>query len=136
MVRAFSFQPIIKLKIMNITPLTVYFWQQADTICSFFHGLGIAGIIISIISLIIFAGVKDENSESPYLSTISKVIKFVLIPMTIISWLTFALFPRSNTIAMMVVIPELANSKMIKEDLPQIYDVAIDALKKQLAPKN
>ena len=50
-------------------------------------------------------------------------------------WVLFALTPSSKTIAMMVVIPKIVDSKVVQQDLPEIYDLALKALKEQLTPK-
>lgn len=36
---------------------------------------------------------------------------------------------------MMVVIPKLAESKVVQQDLPEVYDLALKALKEQLTHK-
>ena len=48
---------------------------------------------------------------------------------------TYTLIPTSNTIAMMVVIPEIAKSKVIQTDLPDLYNAAVSALKAAIAPE-
>jgi hypothetical protein len=40
--------------------------------------------------------------------------------------------PSSKTIAAMVVIPEIANSDVIKRDIPDIYEAAIGKLRAEL----
>jgi hypothetical protein len=42
------------------------------------------------------------------------------------------MFPSSKTIALMVVIPALLNSEPIQKDLPELYQMAKDALKQTL----
>lgn len=43
-----------------------------------------------------------------------------------------ALLPGSKTIAMMVVVPALVESKAIQQDLPELYELGVSALKSQL----
>lgn len=43
------------------------------------------------------------------------------------------LIPTSKTIAMMVIIPEIAHSKVVQQDLPDIYNAAVKSLKDQLS---
>lgn len=45
------------------------------------------------------------------------------------------LLPSSKTIALMYVLPEIANSKVMQQDVPELYDMAIKALKDQLSSK-
>jgi hypothetical protein len=51
-----------------------------------------------------------------------------------LSILVVTLTPSSKTFALMVVLPRLADSQFIQKDAPDIYKLAIDALKKQLQP--
>lgn len=45
------------------------------------------------------------------------------------------LMPSSKTIAMMVIIPKLAESKALQQDIPELYDLALKSLKEQITPK-
>jgi len=47
--------------------------------------------------------------------------------------LATALLPSSRTIAAMYVLPRIAESRVIQTDLPELYDMAIGALKDQLS---
>ena len=58
-----------------------------------------------------------------------------LIPVVLFTWLGCILIPSSSTIAMMVVIPKIAESKAIQQDLPDIYELAIKTLKDELQKK-
>ena len=60
-----------------------------------------------------------------------KAIKPSVILFMVISVLN-VFIPSSSTIAMMVVIPEIAHSKVVQQDLPDIYNAAVEALKNQL----
>lgn len=52
-----------------------------------------------------------------------------------ISSLIGLLTPSSQTVAMMVVIPKIADSKVIQEDIPSLYEAALEALKEQIKKK-
>lgn len=43
-----------------------------------------------------------------------------------------ALIPSSGTFAAMTIIPGIANSDVIKKDLPDLYQAAMDKLKESL----
>lgn len=40
--------------------------------------------------------------------------------------------PSSDTIAMMVVIPQITQSSVVQKDIPELYRSAVEALKRQL----
>lgn len=140
---------------MNITPLTIYFWQLADRISPCFLTFSILFGIASIILMIIHAcwcadlsdykAKKKNNSErenywdddiAKHETLVKWTAKWKLfLPVSIVLGFLSALSPCSNTIAMMVVIPEIAKSKMMQQDLPDIYNAAVQALKDQLQKK-
>ena len=64
-----------------------------------------------------------------------RLAKWILIPIVALSLSVNALVPSSKTVAMMVVIPAIAQSKVVQKDLPDIYDIAVTALKGALTHK-
>lgn len=56
-----------------------------------------------------------------------------LFPVSFLLIVLANLVPTSKTVAMMVIIPEIAHSKVVQQDLPDIYNAAVKALKDQLA---
>lgn len=64
-----------------------------------------------------------------------KVRKLIAIPtfsFIIINIFLAAFIPSKNAVAMMYVIPAIAKSKVVQEDIPEIYNAAIEALKNNL----
>mgnify|MGYP003343747700 CR=1 FL=1 len=108
---------------MNISPLTIYLWQLADKIVSasgLFAGmLGLACGFASTIFLL-------ENHNG------CKRAQWFLYPAMFFAFSISIFTPSSNTIAMMVVIPEIAHSKAVQQDLPDVYNAAVEAVKSQL----
>lgn len=116
---------------MNITPLTIYLWQITDKIItSSFVFAVILGLAV-LFSVIFYCVSKSDGDDGAAELLIFKasIMPFILsLAMTV-------LLPSSKTIAMMVVIPKIAESKVIQQDLPDIYNAAIKSLKEQLAEK-
>lgn len=113
---------------MNITPLTIYLWQLADQLKDFSKVV----VIMLLISCAIvgFASTYPEM-ESDTRHGMWRWCRKLLIAAASFGF-TATLLPSSSTIAMMVVVPEIAHSKVIQQDLPDIYNAAVDALKNQL----
>ena len=44
--------------------------------------------------------------------------------------------PSTKTIAVMYAVPAIVNSKPVQQDLPELYQMGVEALKAQLAPKS
>jgi len=115
---------------MNISPFTIYLWQLADKAL---NGIGLAGVVLSIVFFVasacfVFA---YEDYEVPAREAAKKVLKRTA-PIAAACNLLWLLIPSSNTIAMMIIIPEIAHSKVVQQDLPDIYNAAVKALKDQL----
>ena len=87
---------------------------------------------------IIFAGGSAIASVEPQDLTPEKRSKIRVAGITSLLLASVFFFantfvPSSKTIAMMVIIPEIAHSKVVQQDLPDIYNAAVKALKDQLA---
>lgn len=111
---------------MNITPLTIYLWQLADKVQGMFCA---ASIVLAIIIFLILFICTVEECTPPWKTLMTFTVGFVL------SILAYLIVPSSNTVAMMVVIPKIAESKAVQQDLPDLYNAAVQALKDQLIKK-
>lgn len=106
-----------------MTPFTIYLWQLADNIKDLFGVAtlsfgGVAGFVLFISFL-----EEDKNSAK---------IGLVALLAALISGACTTLVPSSKTIAMMVAIPAIANSEPIQKDLPELYQLAKEAMKEQI----
>lgn len=108
---------------MNISSLTIYLWQLADNVqtAAFILASLAGGLGIFLWYAWLSEGIEDAKNASLLSGFFFSV------------FLSAAVFiPSSKTIAMMVVIPEIAHSKVVQQDLPDIYNAAVKALKDQL----
>lgn len=116
---------------MNITASTIYFWQLADRLLKsleFISGILAIALLFSIVFLV---GTNlDKGLEA--VKPLARGMTWILAPCFFLSYAALTLVPSSNTIAMMVVIPKIAESKAIQQDLPDIYNAAVEALKSSL----
>ena len=115
---------------MNISPLTIYLWQLADevkTACGFVVAMLLVSIGVFFTLSLVAAAQADDEGLNLTKKTMKK-LSFVSLALFVSGILT----PSSKTIAMMVVIPEIAHSKVVQQDLPDIYNAAVEALKSQL----
>lgn len=130
-----------KQKLMNT--FTIYIWGILDNVkCTCIVLVGIAAAL-TIIPTIIFVG---GSGKEPYETTAAyeerrkrkaKMLKFpkfpkIFMPIGFILLIVQALIPSSGTFAAMTIIPEIANSDVIKKDLPDLYQAAMDKLKESL----
>jgi hypothetical protein len=105
---------------MNISALDIYIWQQVERMTGCCIAMSVfAGIIL----FIYFMANDGKMRKSIAISTFAFIIINIL----------FATFiPSKNTVAMMYIIPAIAKSKVVQEDIPEIYDAAVEALKNNL----
>jgi hypothetical protein len=123
---------------MEITPLTIYLWQLVDglkdaLILPFAIGLiaGLASFIIATIA----TNTKNYNGDpemGPEMSRRVFRMSYCALSIAVVCGLMNVLIPTSKTVAMMVIIPGIANSSVIQEDVPELWDVAVKALKEKL----
>lgn len=107
-----------------MNPFYIYLWGQADTLKEFLMSGGFVIFTIAVIYSFYHLIMNEELIVS----------KFALV-LSAITIIFGALIPSSKTIAAMVIIPEIAKSKAIQEDLPEIYDMAIKQLKASISEK-
>lgn len=139
---------------MKIDPLTIYLWQLADRLIGISVPImiisGIAFLIFLIISRVAAAsigkykGLKKSRPETNWDDDLGQAMAVQATTRSAWKWLLFVatiagaaytIIPESKTIAMMVVIPKIAESKVIQQDLPDLYEIAIKALKEQIGTK-
>lgn len=115
---------------MTLSPFIIYLWGIADNLQTLFCILGIIFGIAALFTLL-FANIERGGFATPE-------GKRLVRPFAITACLAFvcaacaALTPSSKTLAIMVVAPAIVNSKPIQQDLPEVYSLAVDALKQSL----
>jgi Na+/phosphate symporter len=109
----------------------IYIWGIADNIGTAITIIAIVGLVLAGILLAVSGIAKIESAEDETVSALNAGFKKALTA-GLVALIVAALLPSSNTVAAMVVIPELANSDVIKRDLPDIYAAAIGKLKSEI----
>lgn len=120
-------------------PLFIYFFGIADKLISTAYFLSWILGIVSVIGLIIAYSIKSANYSDVYDEAEGnklkeRIVKYFkrLYIYHILCVFIYVLIPSSKTIACMYVIPQIASSKVIQQDLPEIYDMAVSALKENI----
>lgn len=116
---------------MTITPATLYWITRLDGINNLFLVILVFGTFaLAILSIAnIIASCSPQDEDSPVIKeAVGKWIKILLFP-----WV-LALFgniftPTSKEMAMIYVVPHLAESQVVKQDIPEVYDLGVKALK-------
>lgn len=116
-----------------ITPFQVYLILQLDTLNGVFITLGIACLIVMVISLIVWAahGEAEYGNDKNTRKAAVTCIKRVSVPF-LITWLLVAFCPSSKTAAAMFLLPALTSDKVMEpigKEASELYQLAKQALK-------
>jgi len=105
-----------------MNPWLIYAWSQADTVRD---ALGMAALVAGILGGMTIAFSLEEGNEVPRLAR-NAIVAAAL------AGLVALVLPSSRTIALMYVLPRVADSEAIQRDVPELYRLAVDALKAEL----
>lgn len=113
---------------MTITPATMYWFTRLDRItaaCDITLFLG--GLALLFLSIAYWAtgGNTDEMYEH---KAVKSVLKW-LIPVWLFSVIGALFIPNSKQMAMIYVVPQITESQIVKQDIPELYDLGVNALK-------
>lgn len=116
---------------MKLEPWMVYLWGTIDAINGLLLAIGIVLLVAAFFLALAGFDTDIMLSDEDEREGAKKWMRRCMI-LSIPAWLAFTLMPNSKTLAIMVVAPAIVNSKPIQQDIPEIYAVAIDALKTKL----
>ena len=116
---------------MTISTSLMYWFTRLDIInimCGIVTFLGF--FIIGIATIIYCVASADTYSdEAPIVTKLCKRFVKILIVPWIVALLGVIFVPTSKEMAMIYVVPHIAESQVIKQDVPELYDLGINALK-------
>ena len=114
---------------MTITPATMYWFTRLDGITTFFSVLTVLGGFAFVLLLIFFVASKvDDSCEEPVKRAISILFKTVT-PIWLFGLIGVLFTPTSKEMAMIYVVPQITESQVVKQDIPELYDLGVNALK-------
>lgn len=115
---------------MTITPAIMYWFTRLDQITEAITVVQILSIIAMLIFICIWLynasyNGDDDDTEVSIPRRITKWSFFIFIVS-----MTIGLFiPTSKQMAMIYVVPQITESQVVKQDIPELYDLGINALK-------
>jgi uncharacterized protein YqhQ len=130
-----------KGKIMHISPWTLYWILQLDSISTvlfiFTLLLGIAGIITSIIGACATSEYNYRGPDDEMLKSAKATAKagYKMIKITVILSFILAFIPSTKTVAMVVVIPAVVNNEHVQKEAGDLYALAKEGLTKFVEDK-
>lgn len=115
---------------MTITPATMYWLTRLNGITTLFAVITFIGVfallflIVGYYATMAGTSTNDENDHK----TISGVLKW-FVPIWVVALLGLLFVPNTKQMAMIYVVPALTESQVIKQDIPELYDLSVNALK-------
>lgn len=123
---------------MTISHTMMYWFTRLDGINTI---LSIAGVLITFallfLTVVYFAETVNatyDQEDEKELNIMKKWIKGLLLPWIFVL-LGVLFIPTSKELAMIYVVPSITESQVVKQDLPEIYDLGVKSLKNWLKDK-
>ena len=122
---------------MTISHTMMYWFTRLDGINAI---LSIAGVLITFallfLTVVYFGGTVNavDQEDEKELNIMKKWIKGLLLPWIFVL-LGVLFIPTSKELAMIYVVPSITESQVVKQDLPEIYDLGVKSLKNWLKDK-
>lgn len=116
---------------MTLSYSLMYWFTRLDGLNTLFTIITLfAGIALLFLTVfyIIASYDKDDPDAPTYQKMFKKFINILILPWTI-SLLGLLFVPSSKEMAMIYVVPHISESQVIKQDVPELYDIGINALK-------
>ena len=119
-----------------ITESTVYWILKLNNIIDLCIGLLIPSSITSLVLLVVYVLACDADDTV----TMPKLRRFlrISVPISILLAFIVTFLPNTKQMAMIKVIPAIANSEIAEEmskDAKELYKMGVDAIKEQLTSK-
>lgn len=115
-----------------ITESDMYWLLMLDNICSALGAIVALSVGCSIVSFVAFI-TATESTHYFVIRRRCKRIMFVCIPIFILSFICAIFVPNTKQMAAIKVIPALVNSSAVQKEVPELYQLGISCLKKQLS---
>ena len=111
-----------------ITPLNIYLIMQADKISSALFTISTIAIVAVILAFVWHDVNRDCYGNQDTKNPITKS----MITGIIATFLLATAIPSTKTLCMMYALPAIVNSKVVQNDFPELYDIALQATKEKL----
>lgn len=113
---------------MTITPAIMYWFTRLDEITNLFQIVTIVGVPVLVFLSVFYWGTGDNTGDMYEHKTVGGIIKW-LVPIWLFSLIGLLFVPTSKQMAMIYVVPQITESQVVKQDIPELYDLGVNALK-------
>lgn len=122
---------------MTISHTMMYWFTRLDGINALLTIIGVlCSLTLIFMTIGYFVTSVDQDAQGIFVNnTLKKWLKGLLFPW-IFAILGVLFIPTSKEMAMIYVVPSITESQVIKQDLPEIYDLGVKSLKNWLKDKS
>ena len=114
---------------MTVTPSMLYWLTRLDNINTAFGILAFLGGLAFVFSAVFHIATRcDEECDEMSKKVASTAFK-IITPLWLLGVVGTIFTPTSKEMAMIYVVPHIAESQVIKQDIPELYDMGVAALK-------
>lgn len=113
---------------MTITPATMYWFTRLDGITGMCSVTTVIGALALLFLTIAYYGTGNDTEDIYPHKTLGGVLKW-LIPVWLVGVIGTLFIPTTKEMAMIYVVPQITESQVVKQDIPELYDLGVNALK-------
>ena len=113
---------------MTITPAIMYWFTRLDRITATFDIITLLGVFALLFLSIAYYATGSNTDEMYEHKVVKSVLKW-LIPVWLFCLIGAVFIPNSKQMAMIYVVPQITESQVVKQDIPELYDLGVNALK-------
>lgn len=113
---------------MTITTSTLYWITRLDRITATCSTITVLGALVLLFLSIGYYATDNSTKDTHGHKIIGGILKW-FIPVWLFCLVGMLFIPTSKQMAMIYVVPHLAESQVVKQDIPEVYDLGAKALK-------
>lgn len=114
---------------MNVTPSMLYWLTRLDNINATFCTLAFLGGLAFVFSAFFYIMTKCDDACDEMSKKVASTAFKIIAPLWLLGVVGAIFTPTSKEMAMIYVVPHIAESQVIKQDIPELYDMGVAALK-------
>lgn len=114
---------------MTITPTTMYWLTRLDGLTSLFSTITVLGLLCLIIAVPAFFVCKYDDTSDEMSKNLTRAAIRLITPIWLFCALGALFLPTTKEMAMIYVVPQITESRVVQQDIPELYDLGVQALK-------
>ncbi len=114
---------------MTITPAIMYWLTRLDGLRALFSAVVAIGSFALIFALVAYIFSKYDETADELAKGVSRAAVRILTPVWSIALIGLLFVPTTKEMAMIYVVPQITESRVVQQDIPELYDMGVQALK-------